>query len=79
MSDDPEIEVTPIADCLIECDTCMVGLAGGIDGFCAAHDATAVRIYNKDGRIEVLGNSRIWTEIGRATAKVSAITKDHKP
>ncbi len=77
----PDIELLPPTDCLIECDTCTIGLAGGVDQFCDALDATAIRIHNKDGRIEALDiASRVWREIGRAgSGKISAIAKEPKP
>ncbi len=77
----PEIEVAPCEDDLIECDDCIIGIAGGIGQLCAALDATAIRIKLKGGNIEALGIvSRAWSEIGRAvSAKVSAIPKEPKP
>ncbi len=77
----PEIDVIPSDDCLIECDNCTIGLAGGVDLFCAAMDATAIRIRNKDGCIEALDIvSRAWREVGRpSSGKVSAIPKEPKP
>ncbi len=77
----PEIELIPPDDCLIECDDCIIGLAGGVDQFCDSQDSTAIRIHNKGGKIEALDIlSRTWREIGRAgSGKISAITKEPKP
>ena len=76
----PEIELLPAEDHWIECDNCAIGLAGGVDQFCAALDAIAIRVHNKDGRIEALKiTSQQWTDIGRATvAKVSPMHKEPK-
>ncbi len=62
--DDDEITVEQ-PDNWLHGDTFSIAFAGGVDAFCEAHKASALRVIHKDIKLEVM-RGEVWVELGRA-------------